>query len=267
MSNLPAVVMLSMWRNDAKRRLQERVTYLLSKTYPALRWVWIVGDSTDDTEARLRELATKHPAGGRVTIARRDTSIAGEDPESRIRRLSETANAWFDYVEEGDSYCLIHESDLVSSPDVVERLLATGKCPVAGWPVLEVNNERLFYDTWAYRCWGWRFSNRAPYHPCYRPDELFEVDSVGSVWLFYAEDVRVSGPGSAKDVALRPAQDVALRQAQDVARCIDRGALDLCAWMTAHGRSIWVDPTLTILQPTSLWTTQAPPAERDGIYR
>lgn len=257
MSDLPAVVMLSMWRNDAKRRLQERVTWLLSKTYPALRWVWIVGDSSDDTEAKLRELAVKHPAGERVTIARRDTGIAGEDPESRIRRLSETANAWFDYVEEDDVYCLIHESDLVSPPNVVERLLATGKCPVAGWPVLEVNNERLFYDTFAYRCWGWRFGNRAPYHPCYRPDEPFEVDSVGSVWLFYAGDVRVK--------SARPG--AALRQDQDVARCIDRAALDLCAWMTAHGRSIWVDPSLTILQPASLWTMQAPPAERDEIDR
>lgn len=57
----------------------------------------------------------------------------------------------------------------------------------------------------------------------------------GSVWLFYADDIR-SG-----------------------ARCIDRGALDLCAWMKAHGRSIWVDPTLTILQPTALWKSQEPP--------
>lgn len=231
---LPGVVMLSMWKDDSERDLKQRALRLLSKTYPALRWVWVVGDSEDDTEARLRALVVAHPAGERVTIVRHDTGIVGDDPETRLLRLSETANAWWPEVREDDAYCLIHESDIDSPPDLVERFLATGKCPVAGWPLLKLGSQWLFYDSFVYRKDGVRFTNTPPYHACYRPGEVFEVDSVGTVWMFYAEDVRAG------------------------ARCDRMGALDLCRWMRERGRRIYVDSTLVMYQPVELWTPQEP---------
>lgn len=237
------VVMLSMWRNDEQRWLSERVRHLLSKSYPALRWLWLVGDSQDGTEAALRAEAALWGEADRVRIERHDTGIVGEDPESRMRRLSETTNAFWPYLEAADFYCLLHESDLFSPADVVERLLATQRCPVAGWPVLELaNHEQVFYDTYAYRQGGVRFGNRAPYHACYRPDALFEVDSVGSVWLFHAGDVRGA----------------------DGVRCADRAALDLCAGLKRRGRRIWVEPRLRIEQPLALWVAQTPPPEKEA---
>lgn len=239
-----SVVMVSMWRDDAGRELGRRAMHLLQKgeCYEALRWVWVVGDSSDGTEGRLRAMTRAMGCEDRVTVVRFDTGIAGDDPESRIKRLSMTANRWWDEIRAEDVYCLIHESDLVSPKDVVKRLVAhaeAGRCPAAGWPVLKLGASWVFYDTYAYRRDGVHFSNWPPFHACYRAGEVFEVDSVGSLWLMWAEDVR--GP-------------------QGV-RCERRGAVDLCAGMKARGRRIWVDSTLVIVQPEGLWKPQVAPAE------
>ena len=223
------VAMLSLWRNDANRNLAGRAAHLLRKTHPALRWIWVVGDSTDSTFAQLAELAQGHD----VTVVNVVTGIAGEEPAPRLRRLGQTANVWFDFLRATDDYLLLHESDLISPPDVVERFLAhaaAGRCPVAGWPTLTIGGETLFYDIWGYRKDGARFVNRPPYHAGYQPDAPFPVDSVGSCWLFHAADVRAG------------------------ARCGPQAALDLCAALRARGRQHWVDPTLPIVQPPELWT-------------
>lgn len=230
MSRQPQVAMLSLWRNDSDRYLDVRVTMLLSKTYEHLRWVWVVGDSSDDTEERLRYLlAHRYPwSARRVTLVRHDTGIVGEEPETRLRRLSETANAWWPWVLPSDTHCLLHESDIVSPVDVVQQLLATEKCPVAAWPTLGPEPGAIFYDTWAYRKDGEMFSNHPPYHPCYRPHELFEVDSAGTVLLFHADDIRAG------------------------VRCARAGVLDLCRGFKQRGRSVWVEPRLRVVQP---WET------------
>lgn len=228
------VVMVSLWKDDGERRLAERMWHLVGKSHPApwLRWVWVVGDSSDDTEERLRAVAV----GRRITVVRRDTGIVGDEPETRLRRLSETVNAAWEYV--GDArWVVLHESDIVSPADVVERLVShaeAGRAPVAGWPVLGDGPNAVFYDIWGYRAGGTLFSNWPPYHAVYRPDEVFEVDSVGTCWLFHAEDVR--GP--------------------DGIRCVDRAVLDLCAGMRERGRRFWVDPGLRVVQPVDLWVSR-----------
>lgn len=236
---LPGVAMLSLWRNDADRQLEERALRLLAKSYPALRWVWVVGDSTDDTYKRLREVLNLARFGRRVDLLQIDTGILGEDPATRRRRLGATANAWLDMVREDDAYLLVHESDLISPLDVVERLLAhvrAGRCPVAGWPILPIGGgQSLFYDIWAYRKDGQMFSNYPPFSACYRPDQPFEVDSVGSVWMFEAADARKQPDGTSG------------------ARFGDEACLTMCAELRAMGRRFWVDPQLVIVQPTELW--------------
>lgn len=232
--NGPRVVGLAMWRNDQHRDLERRMSILLSKSYPGLRWVWVVGDSEDYTEQHLRSLVALWQMQDRVTIVHHDTGMVGDDPATRMLRLSATANVYLAQVRAEDDLCLLHESDIDSPVDVVERLLATGKCPVAGWPLLRLGSEWVFYDVAVYRKDGVLFSNRPPYHACYRPGELFEVDAAGTCLLFPAACVRAG------------------------ARCIDAGVLDLCNWMKDHGYSLWVDPTLVVHQPTELWTPQAP---------
>ncbi len=233
----PQVAMLSLWRNDTKRDLEARARHLLSKTYPALRWVWVVGDSADATYEQLLGIVNEVHPWRRVDLLRADSGIIGEDPKTRRRRLGATANIWLERVRADDDYLLVHESDIISPDDVVERMLghaAAGCCPIAGWPILPiVPGLFVFYDIWAYRKDGRMFSNYPPFHDCYRADELFEVDSFGTCWLFDAADARAG------------------------ARFGDEAVLTMCADLRNRGRRLWVDPHLVVLQPRELWVPQA----------
>lgn len=227
---LPTVVMCSLWREDVHRRLVDRVQHLLAKAhpYPALRWVWVVGDSHDDTTRALADLSYGYPV---QIVDIGDTGIEGDDHPSRLRRLSETANEWWNWIDDAE-YVMVHESDIVSPPNVVNRMVAhagRGRCPIAGWPTLTLNGKTLFYDVFCYRKDGTRFTNNPPYHACYRPDQPFTVDSFGTMYLFHAEDV-------------------------PLVRFEDNAVLDLCRQLRAQGRDLWVDPTLVIEQPRDLWT-------------
>lgn len=219
--------MMSLWRDDANKNLQWRMMHLLEKT-DVSRWIWIVGDTTDDTERILRDWTALMPDKD-ITIIRHDTHIDGEAPKTRLLRLSETANAGLDAITQTDDYVVIHESDLISPVDIVCQFLTSGKEVIAGWPML----GGIFYDVWAYRKDGQMFRNTPPYHACYRTDELFEVDSVGSVWMFPARDI-VAG-----------------------VRMADRGCLDICGALRSSGKTIWVDPRIIIEQPRELWTSRA----------
>lgn len=229
---LPRVVMCSLWRNDCNRRIVDRVDHLLAKaeSYPNMRYVWVVGDSRDDTTQALAELSY----GYEVQIVDiGDTGIEGEDVPTRLRRLSETGNEWWNWIDDAE-YVMIHESDILSPANVVNQLVAhaeRGRCPIAGWPTIKLRGEQgvsYFYDTFCYRKDGVRFTNDVPYHSCYRYPEPFQVDSFGTMYLFHAEDV-------------------------PLVRFHDRAVLDLCQQLHEQGRTLWVDPTLKVVQPYDLW--------------
>lgn len=235
-AHLPRVVMCSMWKDDCNRRIVDRVEHLLAKaeTYPALRFVWVVGDSTDDTTRALANLSMGYDNARIVDIG--DTGIVGSGMATRLRRLSETGNEWWNWCDGGfDGYVMIHESDILSPPDVVNQLVAhaeRGRCPIAGWPTIKLRGEQgvaYFYDTWAYRKDGVRFENDVPYHACYRYPEPFTVDSFGTMYMFHAEDV-------------------------PLVRFENNAVLDLCRQLREQGRDLWVDPTLKVEQPRDLWT-------------
>lgn len=229
MPNLPRVVMMSLWRNDAQRQLDERVAHLLGKSYPNLRWVWVVGDCDDDTEKRLYDWAIKK-IDKDIEIVRHDTAVIGNEPSIRLRRLSLTANAGLDRVRPDDDYWLIHESDIRSPVDLVERFLETNKCPVAGWPWLGDDEFRCFYDTWAYRIGGKHLDNVT-----LKPAEGFYADSVGTVWMCHAEDLRAG------------------------VRCESAATVELCNKLRERGREIWVEPNIEVVQPYDLWVPQKAP--------
>lgn len=219
------VVLMSLWRNDARRKLEGRMRDLLSKQ-GVTRWVWVVGDSEDDTEKLLR--ATAWVSGQDVEVVRRDTGIVEDDPDNRLLRLSLTANAGFETVRADDRWWCIHESDLQSPQDVIWQLLGTNKECIAGWVTL----GHIFYDTYAYRAKGTMFSNNPPYHEVYDARNLFEVESVGSVYMFPAQAVR------------------------DGLRCNVGGAVELCQKLREMGHRIWVDPLIPIVQPVELWESR-----------
>lgn len=224
----PRVVMFSLWKNDEKRRLRERAEHLLSKTYQPLRWVWVVGDCDpgDMTLARLLDIAAEHPDED-ITI------VPVETPKTlnRYERLSLSANAGRDQVRDEDDLWLTHESDIESPPDVIEQLLAAGKIPIAAWPVLESGNGKdIFYDVWAFRKDGKNFAHHPPHCEGWDPLEPFPVDSVGTVWIAYAEDLRRG------------------------VRCYHECCVELCNKMTReYGRQFWAHPGVIVRQPRDLW--------------
>lgn len=230
-ATLPPVAMVSFWRDDAQKHIPVRTAHLLSKTYPSLRWVWVVGDSMDDTEQRLQAVIDAHHDLD-ITLVRGDTGITAEDPANRVARLGQTANVGLAQVHEADAWVLVHESDLQSPADVVEQLLAAEK-PVCGGSVwLSVNGQTVFYDTWGYRKGGELFSNHAPYCTGYDAEQPFEVDSVGSVYLF-------------------PAQDVL-----EGARYDQWAVVGLMRALRERGRSVWCVPAVRIVQPVDLWVSR-----------
>ena len=134
--NLPRVVMWSLWRNDAGAHLEWRALHLLSRTYPALRWAWIVGDSDDSTLADLRAIAAAVAPYRRVDVYRMDTGIKGSTPQDARRRYAATVNQWFRELPADADYVIQHESDLISPPDLVERFLGhagEGRTHIAGF--------------------------------------------------------------------------------------------------------------------------------------
>lgn len=228
---LPKVLACSMWREDAWANIGNRLRHLLAKaeSYPNIKFLWVVGDSNDETAAVLRE-----QTAGRDDVTVLDigsTGIKGDDMASRLRRLSVTANHYLKNVGDAD-YVLIHESDIISPANLVNLLVANaeaGHCPIAAWPVLEIRpNFKVFYDVFCYRKDGVRFTHMPPYHPCYHADRPFIVDSAGTILMFHAED----------------AGNVLMDK---------RAILDLCWHLRELGRDIWVDPRIVVEQPVGLW--------------
>lgn len=232
--SLPTVLMYSKWRNDADKRLHERAQHLLAKTYPNLYWLWVEGDSDDGTLIDLMDYADWE--NKRIDWLCVDTDLTATTTDERLVRICTTDCEALDrlaiVIENNDwptpDYILFHESDLETPPDIVERLLATGKPVVGGWPTL--GEHGLFYDTWAYRGLdGRKFTNNAPYHPDFR-DEVFEVSSLGSVVLApyqpFADGLRPSGFGA---------------------------LVEICGKLRALGYSCWVDPSIPVIQPRDLW--------------
>jgi len=221
-------VLLSFWRNDAARDLAGRLAHLLDKHAlgEEVSCLWVVGDSTDDTEAVLRAVAH---VNRRVTVVRHDTGIVGEDRETRLRRFSRTADAGLDLILPEDDRVLIHESDLRSPRTITQRLAGARDEAVAGWPTLTIGTQTRFYDTFVFRAQGVPFTGYPPYHAVYRPDQRFAVDSVGSVWSLPAWAVH------------------------DGVRGGDQGALGICAGLRARGVRILVDPMVPVVQPRALW--------------
>lgn len=225
------VTIMSLWRNDASRQLESRAAHLLSKvSVHGLNWLWVVGDSTDDTEKLLRDIAkqARKDSGKDIRIiVANNPDVVGEDTDTRRIRSSRTATAGFARIPQNADFLLLHESDLVSPPDVIDRLLGAGQGrPCAGWPIITLPGAAgpQFYDTWAY-C-----DTRGLYFTAQqtRPSAPFRVNGFGSVWIAPASLVRGH---EMRTLAIR----------------------DLCGQWRAEEVPMFCDPNTEIVQPVGLW--------------
>lgn len=195
MADQPQIMMYSLWRNDAERNIHERMAHLTAKTYPNMRWVWVCGDSSDATADILRDYAEerRYHDGLDITVVEHFTGIDGMDHRSRLHRLSASCSEALAQVRDADDYVLVHESDLLSPPDLAEQFLATGKDHIAAATWLEIFGRRLFYDVWGFYRNGKRFYNDPPHCDGWTDDQLIEVDSFGSCWMIPADGFKGGG--------------------------------------------------------------------------
>ncbi len=223
------VCIMSLFRNDENRQLEARVQHLTAKaehTDHEVSFLWCVGDSTDATyQGLLPHTLTLAPQ--QVRIVQAESGVGpGEDMPTRRRRFSSNANALFAVIPEDADYVLLHESDIQSPDNIVDRLF-NNFLPCAAWPVLELNGQDQFYDTWAFRqVDGERFPSwaKAPH----AGDVPFEVGSFGTVWM-------------------APAPLVRDRVISEL--CV----VDLCRQWSAEGHQLWCDPRIVVRQPAALW--------------
>lgn len=225
------IVIMSLWRNDEHRQIHARVDHLLSKgsLRGEVSWLWMVGDSTDNTYEILTRKVHECGLHDRVAIGDMTTTPVGEDSATRRVRGSITASVMFSAIDPDADYVVLHESDLVSEPHVVDQLLRSSATvdysPMAGWPTIEITpGHPQFYDVWAYRdLRGRQFSPRTNLR-----GRITEVGSFGSVWLAPAAMV--------------------------IDRIIEKLAIaELCQQWRNEGHHLFVDPNIAIEQPTDLW--------------
>lgn len=148
------------------------------------RAVAVEGDSKDDTFAELDSWSRNWRTSFPLQIKRHHTGAprygSTEAPE-RMAALSPVGNALLDCVLPTDDVLLYVESDLLWDADDMLQLavIAAGQRAVVS-PLIMAGD--LFYDIWAFRKDGERFSPFPPFRPEWKGvlRGQLEVDSVGS---------------------------------------------------------------------------------------
>lgn len=223
------VAIFSLMRNRASK-IQEYRDRVNSFNYKNISINVCEGDSDDETYSMLKHWEAEDP---RVKIFKLDLNkpFFGSvvDPERFF--ILGTCNDFMlnEIVKDQEvSHALYLQPDLITQPDLIDRLMANDKDVVAGM-VWGAHIDGTFYDTWGYRskdsgC-GWGQFDRTWYHQNVVKG-LVEVNNVGSCFL--------------------------------VKRCVlDAGARfgtieDVVAFTNAAracGFSIWVDTTIDIVHP------------------
>jgi hypothetical protein len=169
-----------------------RLREILKRQGHTLRLIAAEGDSVDRTRESLVRYADSH----QLPIELLDTSHHGPwfgstEAPSRLAALSKVGNAIFDAVKSSDDVLVYVESDLVWEPGVIVILIEQAIRRDHEYDVFSplVFAGQYFYDIWAFRKNGERFTPFPPYHPSLNGG-LTAVDSVGSCLVMQAEVAR-----------------------------------------------------------------------------
>ena len=214
-------------RDVAGQQLDGLIARLTCLDHNPLRFVVVEGDSVDNTWGELLDWQNRdsrvrlvgHPTGkarfGHVVSVERFRHLAGIINAGIEMAL---ADDWADYV-----MCI--PSDVAFDPDLVTRLLKTGKDFVSPMFWTEENNTLRFYDIWA---WSRNGMNVGAYNFTWYqtnfPDQLVEMDTVGGCVMMKADLLRAG-----------------LRYSETN---LDRG---LCEQARSMGQVVWADPTTHIV--------------------
>lgn len=159
----------------------------------SVRLIAAEGDSIDTTREDLQGLAEMYEINLQLLDVSHGHRPFGstEDPV-RMRALSDVGQSIFDEVTEEDDVLVYVESDLIWSVEVIGTLIDCAVKEDHGYHIFSpfIFAGSAFYDVWAFRKDGRRFSPFYPYYPAMQMSGLFEVDSVGSCLIMKSEIAR-----------------------------------------------------------------------------
>lgn len=188
-----------------------------------LSFIWGEGDSTDDTKATLLAACYRFRAVV-VDCTHGGPAYGSIINAQRFRQLAHVGKRIFAAIPEEADIVAYVESDLIWEPATLLALIervASGQAATiapmvllrrAGWA------DDSFYDGYCFRAEDRHFAHYRPYHAVYRPDQPFQVDSVGSCVVMRGEIARSL---TFDEQTIFP---------------------DLCGQIRAAGHGVWVDP-------------------------
>lgn len=213
------------------------------KPFTRLSLILGYGDSDDGTGEALFEAAAA-PSGFPIGALLIDVSHGGpvygsiEDPV-RFKQLAYVGNRLLECVDDTADVVGIVESDLIWEPQTLVQLVEDLEHlppPYGAVAPMVMDGPESFYDVFAFRKNGQRFTKQPPYHERLpleveqNPNltnviSLVEVDSAGSVLFMDADLARK-------------------------ARFINGQAIvGLCEDIYNHGGSVWLDANATVYHP------------------
>lgn len=190
----------------------------------SLRFVWGEGDSTDATLKTLESFIGLFKA----TIV--DCTHGGQVYGSieswlRFKQLSHVGNVIWAAIPKDTDAVIYVESDLIWEPATLVKLLEVLTVYPAVVPmIMDSPPADTFYDVWAYRRNGVRFTKRFPFHADFWPHSGMQLDSAGSC------------------MALRWKLAQGLSFPED---CF----VGFCRLLYEQGGELWLDPSLVCFHP------------------
>jgi hypothetical protein len=155
-----------------------------------LSFIWAEGDSRDSTMKML------HAARWRFKVQIVEAHHGGPaygsiENVARFAQLAYVANKVWEVLPAEADVIVWAESDLIWEPAMMLRLIEwLNAVPVVGCMVMDGPNS--FYDVWAYRRNGQRFTKQPPYHAdiAGAAGGLLEMDSIGSIVVMRGDVAR-----------------------------------------------------------------------------
>jgi len=189
MNKWPKIMVCLLTKNDGKYlpRFLESMSKL---DYPKekLRWVWIYGESVDNTLDIILKFHEEQPYKFEVY----EEPVVDMPIRSSLY-VAELCNE-FKKLYRGEEFVLFADTDLVRIPkNTLKELVRVNKDIVA--PYVYIEGTKQFYDTYVFRVKGWRFDKAildgkeyGPWNPPFKDKkEPVELDSVGTFLLIKSE--------------------------------------------------------------------------------
>lgn len=176
------IVLVSAFRNMGGRIARYLEQVLALKAHHTVRVAAIEGDSIDDTAGELVRISGAMGVPLTVYTHNHGKHVFGstEDP-ARFAALMGVMMAGMHAVNGTDEIVVCVESDLTwATYDMLALIDAVHRAKDTDIVAPMVFAGARFYDTWAFRKSGTRFTASAPYHSELGASGVTEVDSVGS---------------------------------------------------------------------------------------